>query len=49
MMKKAVTLVLEDREVVELVRILLDDDAEAALVFLRTHLKHKARELLEGG
>jgi hypothetical protein len=49
MMKKAMTLVLEDTEVVELARILLDDDAEAALVFLKAHFKEKARDLLEGG
>jgi len=29
--------------------ILMDDDAEDALVFLKTHFKGKVRELLEGG
>lgn len=48
-MKKAVTLVLEEADAVELARILLDDDAEAALAFLKVHLKDKVRELLEGG
>ncbi len=48
-MKKALNLALEDDEVIELMRILLDDDAEGALVFLKTHFKGKARDLLEGG
>lgn len=48
-MKKALSLVLEEAEVIELMRILLDDDAEGALAFLKTHFKGKARELLEGG
>lgn len=48
-MKKGISLVLEDEEIIELMRILMDDDAEAALVFLKTHFKGKARDLLEGG
>jgi hypothetical protein len=48
-MKKALQITLEDREVIELMRILLDDDAEGALAFLKQHLKGKARDLLEGG
>jgi hypothetical protein len=48
-MKKAVNLVLEDEEIIELIRILLDDDAESALAFLKKHFKSKARDLLEGG
>ena len=36
-------------ELVELCRILLDRDADAALLFLQHHLKGKARDLLEGG
>jgi hypothetical protein len=46
---KAISLVLEDAELIEMTRILMDDDAEAALDFLKRHLKGKARELLEGG
>ena len=42
-------MILEDPDIIELMRILLDDDAEGALTFLRTHYKGKARELLEGG
>jgi hypothetical protein len=47
--KKALSVVLEDTEVIELTRILMDDDAEAALAFLKRHFKGKAKELLEGG
>ena len=46
-MKKGINIVLEDQEIVELIRILIDDDAEDALGFLKTHFKGKARELLE--
>ncbi|MBE3038453.1 MAG: hypothetical protein IMZ62_06550 [Chloroflexi bacterium] len=48
-MKKALNLILEDQEIIELIRILIDDDAERALVFLKTHIKGKARSLLDGG
>lgn len=48
-MKKGINLVFEDSQIVELMRILIDDDAEDALKFLKTHFKGKARELLEGG
>jgi hypothetical protein len=41
--------VLEDDEIIELMRILMDDDAEEALVFLKQHFRGKACELLEGG
>ncbi len=48
-MKKAISLVLEEQDVIELLRILLDEDADGALDFLKTHFKGKARDLLEGG
>ncbi len=48
-MKKALSLALEDDEIIELIRILMDDDANGALAFLKTHFKGKARDLLEGG
>jgi hypothetical protein len=47
--KKGLTLVLEEAELVELCRVLIDRDADAALAFLQQHLKGKARDLLEGG
>jgi len=48
-MKKAMNLVLEDEEILELMRIMLDEDSNGALAFLHEHFKGKARELLEGG
>jgi len=48
-MKKSLHLVLEDEDIIELMRILMDSDADGALAFLRQHFKGKARELLEGG
>jgi uncharacterized glyoxalase superfamily protein PhnB len=40
---------LDDDEIIELIRILMDDDAEEALAFLKRHFKGKTRDLLEGG
>jgi hypothetical protein len=48
-MKKSINLVMEDEDLLELMRILLDEDADSALQFLKIHFKGKARELLEGG
>ncbi len=48
-MKKSVTIILDDQDLIELMRILVDEDAEGSLIFLKTHLKGMARELLEGG
>ena len=48
-MKKAINLALENEEIIELMRILLDEDAEGALAFLKKHFKGKAQDLLEGG
>lgn len=48
-MKKALHLVLEDEDILELMRILIDDDSIDALAFLKKHFKGKARDLLEGG
>jgi hypothetical protein len=48
-MKKAISLVLEETDVIELIRIMIDDDADGALIFLKSRLKGKARDLLEGG
>ncbi len=48
-MKRSLQIVLDDADVFELIRILLDEDSESALVFLKQHLKGKTRELLEGG
>jgi hypothetical protein len=48
-MKKALTIILEDKDIIELMRILMDDDAVGALAFLKQYFKGKARDLLEGG
>ena len=48
-MKKNVQLFLDEEEIIELIRVLLDEDVEGALAFLKKHFKGKARDLLEGG
>ena len=48
-MKKAISLTLDESELIDLIRIILDDDAEGALAFLKTQFKGKSRHLLEGG
>ena len=48
-MKKSITLVLADEEIIELLRVLIDEDAEGALAFLKLHFKGRAHQLLEGG
>ena len=47
-MKKSITLTLSDEELMELQRILLDEDREAALRFLKTHLDKQAKAALSG-
>ena len=46
-MKKSIVLALDEQELLELERIMIDDDCEAALRFLRKHIKDKARGALE--
>jgi len=48
-MKKSIILTLSDEDLIELIRVIMDDDEESALAFLKAHFKGKARELLEGG
>ena len=48
-MKKNLSVVVEDEDIIELMRILMDNDAEGALAFLNKYFKGKARDLLEGG
>ena len=45
--RKVMNLVLDDEDVLELMRILLDDDEPAAVAWLRAHLEAKARDRLE--
>jgi hypothetical protein len=49
MMKKGLTLVLSDEELVDLCRILMDQDEAGAFAFLDRHLKKQARRVLESG
>ena len=48
-MKKSIHLIIDDEDLLELMRILMDEDETSALVFLKHHFKGKARDLLEGG
>ena len=48
-MKKVLAIPLDDEEIIELCRVLMDKDAPGALEFLETHVKSHARDLLEGG
>ena len=47
-MSEVMNLVLEAEDMLELERILLDDDAEGALAWLKAHLSGKASHVLEG-
>jgi hypothetical protein len=48
-MKKALTIILSDAELLDLQRILLDRDEAGALAFLDDHLKNQVARALEGG
>lgn len=48
-MKKTLHTSVSDEELMELLRILIDDDQEAALAFLKEHFKGEIKRLLEGG
>lgn len=47
-MKKSMLLTLSDQELMELQRIILDEDNEEALRFLQKHFKDRGRATLEG-
>jgi hypothetical protein len=47
--KKTLSVSVEDEDLVELCRVLLDRDPVGALTFLEEHMKGKAVDLLEGG
>jgi len=46
--KRTLILALTDEELLELQRILLDEDRENALRFLKKHLTDKLKSILEG-
>jgi hypothetical protein len=48
-MKRALVVPLDDEQLFELCRILLDRDEPGALQFLNEHLKKRADEALTGG
>jgi hypothetical protein len=48
-MKKAITVTLDDEEIVDLIQLMLDEDAEQALAFVKRHFKGKAKDLLTAG
>ncbi len=45
----ALTIIVTDEQIQELYRIIIDGDEPMALAFLRTHLRSKVREAMEGG
>ena len=47
-MKKSIMLSLNDMELMDLERILLDDDEEEALRFLKTHLEKQVKAIILG-
>ena len=47
-MKKSISLTLSDEEMMELHRILLDEDKEEALRFLKTHLDKQVKAAISG-
>lgn len=47
-MKRTIILTLTDEELIELDRIIMDDDSELALKFLKKHIGDRARSTLEG-
>ncbi len=47
-MKKSIILTLSNEELMELQRIMLDDDSEAALHFLKAHLDKKVKGIISG-
>lgn len=47
-MKKSITLVLNDEELMKLQRILLDEDKEEALRFLKTYLEKQVKAVVSG-
>jgi hypothetical protein len=47
-MKKSISLTLSDEDLMELQRILLDDDSTAALRFLKKHLYKQVKAVISG-
>ena len=47
-MKNSIIMTLSDQELIELQRILLDDDMKAALRFLKNHIEKRVSEVISG-
>ena len=47
-MKKSITLMLTDEELFDLERVMLDDDRETALKFLKKHLEREVKAAISG-
>lgn len=47
-MKKTLSVTVEDADLVEFCRVLVDRDPDGALAFLEGHVRGKALDLLEG-
>ena len=47
-MKKSITLTLSDEELIELQRILLDEEKEASFRFLKAHLDKQVKATISG-
>ncbi|MDO8490410.1 MAG: hypothetical protein Q7T04_00160 [Dehalococcoidia bacterium] len=47
-MNKSITLTLNDEEMMELQRIIIDDDKDEALSFVKRHFKNKVRAGIMG-
>ena len=47
-MMKSIALTLSDEELMELERILLDEDKEGTLRFLKTHLEKQVKAVISG-
>ena len=48
-MNKGLVLTLTEAELLDLCRILLDEDKDDALIFLKEHLRRPAERAVEGG
>ncbi len=47
-MNKSITLTLNDEEMMELQRIIMDDDKDEALTFVKRHFKNRVRAGIMG-
>lgn len=48
-MQKSLVIVLSDRELLDLYRVIIDRDGDGALAFLDQHVRKRVHQALEGG